>query len=78
MEINELDLLRAGRSDLSWLSENYAQILKSYDNQFVAVKDKEVIAASKNMDALLRELKRKKIDPATTLVQFVTSAAVIL
>lgn len=67
----ELSLLMKTKNDLAWLRENYDQVLKEHNNEYVAIKERNIVASNRRMDDLLNELKNKGIDPSTTLVQYI-------
>ncbi len=74
----ELQMLQSTKQDLKWLNENYASVLNAYDNQFVAIKDQRPVASASSLEDLLKELKRKKIDPLSTLIKYMSKASIIL
>ena len=55
-------------SDHVWIDENMKTLLEHYDNQWIAVKNGNVIASAPDLDVLLSELS----DPAHTCVEFIT------
>lgn len=55
-------------ADYVWISQNMETLLKRYADQWIAVKDGQVIATEPDFSALLRKLS----DPAHTCVQFIT------
>ncbi|MDQ7780625.1 MAG: DUF5678 domain-containing protein [Planctomycetota bacterium] len=61
--------LRAFEADHAWVTENLGSLLQQYANQWVAVRDGQVIAACTELEALLTKLP----DPAHTCIEFVTS-----
>ncbi|MEO0190720.1 MAG: DUF5678 domain-containing protein [candidate division WOR-3 bacterium] len=70
----ELKLLRDAREGLDWFNEHYAELVEHYDNKFIAIKNKAVVASSANLDDLLEELRRKKINPAEAVIKYLTRA----
>jgi len=73
-----LKMLQRGYADLDWFQTNLAQIKKSYDKQFVAVHEHQIIVSASSMDALMKELKRKKINAANVLISYVSKVQQIL
>ena len=62
------DQLLAFEADYLWIDENLETLLKQYADQWVAVKNGQVIAS----DPDLTELISKLSDPAHTCVEFIT------
>ncbi len=60
--------LLAFEDDHVWISKNLRNLLKQYANQWVAVKDGEVIASDPDLDELISKLP----NPAYTCVEFIT------
>jgi len=59
--------------DTKWIIENYTELTKKYDNKFIAVQDKKVIASSEDALRLLKELRKMDIDFSTVVIDFITS-----
>jgi len=60
--------LAAFGNDHLWIKNNFNSLLKKYENQWIAVKNGNVIAN----DPDLTSLKTKLPDPAHTCVEYVT------
>ena len=71
-------MLQSTRQDLKWLNENYASVLNAYDNQFVAIRGQQPIASATTLDGLLKDLKKRKINPVSALIKFISRESVIL
>lgn len=56
-----------------WLIEHYQELTKEYNNKFVAVQNKKVIAVDVNPFKLLEKLKKMGVDISTVAIDFVTS-----
>ncbi len=55
-------------------SEHYGEFLRLYPEQFVAVKDGEVVAANHDLAFLVYELRDKRLDPRTDVaIEFITA-----
>lgn len=74
----ELKLLNRTEEDLKWFNNNYDSIVEKFDNKFVAIKNKKIIAAEDNMEKMIHKLKSSKIDPSVTWVGFVSKIKTIL
>lgn len=62
------DELRAFEADHVWVNENLVALLEQYADQWVAVKNGQVIAS----DPDLTHLRSKLVDPGHTCVEFIT------
>jgi len=71
MNVN-MNILRSFAENRKWLYQNYTSLAKKYNNKFVAVKDKKVIAVEDTLEALFNTLKKKGIDAADVLIEFLT------
>ncbi len=60
--------LLAFEADHVWVSENLETLLEEYADQWIAVKDKKVIASDPALAGLLSKLS----EPAHTCVEFIT------
>lgn len=58
----------AFESDHIWVHENFDDLLKKYQDQWIGVKDHRVIAS----DPDLLGLRDKLADPAHTCIEFIT------
>lgn len=67
----ELETIKRIEEDNKWLQSNYEKIQEEFENEYVAIKDKNIVDRDKNFNALLRKLKKKDIDPAFILVEFI-------
>jgi hypothetical protein len=63
------DELIASEADYIWVNENMDILLEKYLNQWIAVKNSQVIANDPNLDELVSNLS----DPAHTCVEFITN-----
>jgi hypothetical protein len=64
-----LDELRAFAEDHLWIEENRRRLLEQYDGQWIAVRNRNVIANAPALDVLISKLD----DPPRTCVEFITS-----
>jgi len=72
-EGEERILLDAAVRDSEWFEQNRPAIETQYAEQYVAVKDRKIIAADKDVDVLIERLTGQGIDPALVLVTFVAT-----
>lgn len=72
-----MQLLNEADSDLVWFKEHLEELKKSHDDEFIAIKHRQVVESDKDIERLLRNLKKKKIDSKNVLIQFVSSIPTI-
>ncbi len=60
--------LRKFRDDHLWVTDHREALLKDYAEQWIAVRDKRVIASDPDFESLIRRLE----DPGHTCVEFIT------
>jgi len=60
--------LLAFEADHTWVNENLETLLQQYSDQWIAVKNGQVIASDPDLGGLLSKLR----DPAHTCVEFIT------
>jgi len=70
--LEEQVLLEKFESNGIWLNEHYDEIYRKYRNEFVAVKDRRIIAHNSNFEDLLKELKAMRIDLREVLVEYIS------
>jgi hypothetical protein len=80
MEAEEtvLAILDEGIQDTKWIETNRAKLRKAYDEQFIAVKNQNVIASGKNYDELCEALSARKVSPHDVMIEFITKIVRIL
>lgn len=77
-QVNIVQLLHRSQLNLAWFGSHFAELIKSFDNQFVAIDDEKIIANDSDFDVLLNKLKGANIDPADVLIEFVSRIKSIL
>jgi hypothetical protein len=60
--------LLAFEENHAWVNENLKTLLKDYSDQWIGVKNSEVIASDPDLEILLSKLP----DPANTCIEFIT------
>jgi len=70
--LEEQVLLEKFESNGMWLNEHYDEIYRKYRNEFVAVKDRRIIAHNSDFEALLKELKAMRIDLKEVLAEYIS------
>ena len=64
--------LRAAEVEQAFWDEHYREFLTKYPEQFVAVKDREVVAAAADLSQLILILSTREIDVRETWVRYLT------
>jgi hypothetical protein len=70
MNKTDMECLSALQHDHLYMQQNYEKLRKKYIDEFVAIRNKKIIASNKDLESLLRFLRSKKINPACTLIEF--------
>ena len=69
------ELLQASTKNLEWLKDNYDQLKKDYDKQWVVIENREIISNCSTYDEVIKtNLKGKK----TALVEFIDSEQIAM
>lgn len=64
-------LLQASIGNLEWFKENYESLRKEYDNQWIIVQKKGVVAKGSTFEQIKKCL--QKVDAKSALVEFIDS-----
>ena len=70
--------LRRFRRDAEYFRDHYAELLARHPDEWVAIFDQTVVAASPDFEALLAELRRKGVAPEHSYVKHLTTTDEIL
>jgi hypothetical protein len=57
----------------SYIDDNRVELLQSFDGNWIAVYNSEVVAKGKDYDSVAKELANKKIPAKETAVRFISS-----
>jgi ABC-type phosphate/phosphonate transport system ATPase subunit len=71
MNTAEVQVLKAMENDTEWINAHQEELTKKYSERFIAVKSGKVMAADKDFENVLKELYKKGISPAETVVRFI-------
>ncbi|MBS1266587.1 MAG: hypothetical protein MAG795_00554 [Candidatus Woesearchaeota archaeon] len=72
-----MNMLEKMDNNLDWYERNLNTIKNRFNESFVAIKDESVVASSKNLNSLLKQLKQKKINPNEAFISFVSKIKTI-
>ena len=75
---NEMLLLNKLDEDINWFKEHQTELEEEYDNNFIAVSERRVVAFDADFDNLLNKLKKLKLDPSNMFIRFVSMTTIIL
>ena len=78
LTVQQLKILKTANKDSEWVGGNYQKLLQAYDNQFIAIKDKKVLAANPSVKELLAELEKKGYAPNLALIKYISNMPMIL
>jgi len=78
MTKNELEELIELQNDSEFLKKSYNDLRKRYVNQYIAIKDKDVIVHHKDINIVLKKLKEKRLNPANILIEFLHPKDMVL
>ena len=78
MQDQVLELINRVESDLDWLDQNMPDLKKEYDQKFIAIKNKRVIAVGNFIEDVIKNLNLQNIDPSETLIYFISKLALVL
>ena len=76
--MNEMFLLNKFDQDIEWFKENQKKLEKEYDNNFIAVSERKIVAFDKDLDSLIKKIKELKLDPSNMFIRFVSTTIIIL
>ncbi|OGI12298.1 hypothetical protein A3K64_03170 [Candidatus Micrarchaeota archaeon RBG_16_36_9] len=69
--IQELEMINEMEQDNKWLESHSEEIRKKYENKFIAIKNKSIIAFSPTLDGIIKELEEKGEKPSLVSIEFV-------
>jgi hypothetical protein len=71
MAMSKSELFKCSIGNLEWFRENYESIKKEYDNQWVVIQNKKVVAKASTYEGIARAL--KQADKKCAIVEFIDS-----
>ena len=74
----ELIMLNKFEEDTLWLHKNLDNLRSKFEDKFVAVRDKNVIASGEKIQEVIQILERKNINPSFIVIEFVYKKGVEL
>jgi len=74
----EVRMLLRANAELNWISGHYGEILKKFENQFIAVSGTNIVANGSSIDNLLSKLNAEGIDIKSVTTEYITKLVRIL
>jgi hypothetical protein len=71
MSISKSELFKSSMENLQWFKENYETLRKDYDNQWVVIQNKKIVAKASTYDTIARALKKE--DKKSAIIEFIDS-----
>jgi hypothetical protein len=68
---NESELLKQFKKELEYLQTHYQKIMKEHMNEFIAIKDEEIVANDSDSRQLENKLKKQNVDLSQVLIKSV-------
>jgi hypothetical protein len=67
-----IEQLKEYSKDAEWLHSNYAELLKFHNNEYVAIRDQNILRFDKDFDKLRQAIKQDGIEPSQVLIEYVS------
>jgi len=78
MTKSELQQLQEIRKDNEFLKESYDKLRKKYSNQYIAIKNRDIIAHDKDIKKVMKLVSERNINPANILIEFLHPKDMVL
>ncbi|RLF53439.1 MAG: hypothetical protein DRN24_00935 [Thermoplasmata archaeon] len=75
---SELQQLQEIRKDNEFLKESYDMLRRKYSNQYIAIKNRNIIAHDRDIKKVMKLVSEKNINPADVLIEFLHPKDMIL
>jgi hypothetical protein len=72
--MEKAELLEKSRQNLEWFRDNFNQLQKEYDKQWVIIDNQGIVTSSSTYDQISKNLKDRK----TALLEFVDSEQIAM
>jgi peptidyl-tRNA hydrolase len=71
MSVSKSELFKSSFENLEWFKKNYKDIKKNYDNQWVVIQNKKIVAKAGTYDTIVAVIKKE--DKKSAIVEFIDS-----
>lgn len=71
MSVAKSELFKSSMENLEWFKQNYENIRKDCDNQWVVIQNKKVVAKGSTYENIARILKKE--DKKSAIIEFIDS-----
>jgi hypothetical protein len=75
---NEVKLIKDIGKNGVWLNSRYGDIQRKFGNKFVAVSKEHIIAADRDFNDVLKEVKAQGINPGSVVIEFIPETGTVL
>lgn len=69
-------MLLEAEKDRKWFESRRPEFEERYKGMFVAVKNRDVVAASPDLEETMAQIRKKDLDPALVIVEFISTEGV--
>jgi hypothetical protein len=76
MKENVEQLFKTSCDNLKWFEENHDSLIEEYDNKWIIVQNKKIVATDSDFESIMEAL--KKHDPKTALVEYMHSEQIAM
>ena len=66
-----LDRLQQIQKDTEWLHSYYDELIKKHDQEYIAIKNQNVVEHDVDLDELKKKLKGRNIEAKNVLIEFI-------
>jgi hypothetical protein len=71
MSINIDDQFNQFVDDSKWLHKNYNELIKEFNLEYIAIRNRMIVAHHKEMNEFERELKQRNIDRLDVVIEYI-------
>lgn len=76
LKLEKGELFKQSTENLEWFRENYEDLKRKYDNQWIIIQKKKVVGKSSTYDKIVEILKKE--DQKNAIVEFIDSKQIAM
>ena len=76
LKLEKGELFKQSTENLEWFRENYEDLKRKYDNQWIVIQKKKVVGKSSTYDKIVEILKKE--DQKNAIVEFIDSKQIAM
>lgn len=76
--MQKVEMFKISKSNGEWFRENYEDLKRKYDNQWVLIRDRKVVETASTFDGIMKILRERKYDLNTTLIEYLQSKQIAM